>query len=366
MNRTVAYRFFDNQQITGEVGIEIELEGTPLPTTVRAAKDTPNYWRVETDGSLRGEAREYVLDNPIHRNEINPALSQLYTALKKATLEDSGRAGVHVHINVRDLTFVQMYNFVMLYLVFEKVLVKFCGESREGNLFCLRSVDAEYLLYLLIKVIRNGSVGDLGTNEIRYASINLTALRKYGSLEFRAMRSPVEQEVIEDWAGVLLQLKDSALTFTQPEELLIGVSEMGGYDFARRHLGDYIRLFPDTNWNKEVMDGLRLIQPIVKALSEMSKKPVEEEKRPKEYTRVQIDPARMAAMMAAGPFGDWANQEIRAAAPAPRMVMEEWPVEPEPDPAQLEAVRSVGRIAVKDFLIREHSVHVPESFMWLL
>ncbi len=201
MDRTVAYRHFDNKLIAGEVGIEVELEGTGLPSKILKNGLKKSYWTATTDGSLRGEALEYVLTSPIERAEVKEAIGQLYQELKisEAVIENSGRAGVHVHINVRELTFLQMYTFTLLYLVFEKVLVKFCGEGREGNLFCLRATDAEYLLYMLHRVIQTGSVNDLHTNELRYASINLTALRKYGSLEFRAMRSPVEAEVIETW-----------------------------------------------------------------------------------------------------------------------------------------------------------------------
>lgn len=43
----------------GDVGIEIEVEGKNLP------KHFEKYWRVEADGSLRGEDNaEYVLEKP--------------------------------------------------------------------------------------------------------------------------------------------------------------------------------------------------------------------------------------------------------------------------------------------------------------
>lgn len=278
MHNTVAARFHAGQMIEGEVGIEVELEGENLPTNIpKLSSQSKKHWTVTNDGSLRGDAYEYVLAAPVVRKEVDEALDQLYRKLDSATLLDSGRAGVHVHINVREMTMTQMFTFALLYLVFEKVLVKFCGESREGNLFCLRISDAEYLSMALTNAIKTSRFDRLSSDDLRYASINFTALRKYGSLEFRAMRSPVSKEVIKQWVDILLSLKDAALRFNDPEELMLGVSSHGGYDFARQNLGASIEVLGDVNWNVEVIAGLRLIQPIVKVLSERHKEPVKEE-----------------------------------------------------------------------------------------
>lgn len=278
MHKTVAEWFCGGQSIEGEVGIEVELEGEQLPQTIpKLSSQLKKYWTVTRDGSLRGEAYEYVLDGPVKRDQVEEALTQLYRKLDTATLVDSGRAGVHVHINVREMTMTQMFNFVLLYLVFEKALVRFCGDSREGNLFCLRICDAEHLAMVLLNAIKNKRFDRLGSDDIRYASINLTALRKYGSLEFRAMRSPVGQDVISQWVKILLALKDSALRFNDPEELMLGVSSEGGYDFARQNLGATMEALGEVDWKVEVLEGLRLIQPLVKALSAKFKEPIKEE-----------------------------------------------------------------------------------------
>lgn len=259
---------FQGQAVDGEVGIEVEVEGVNLPDHLNGKN---NFWTVTRDGSLRGtEAYEYVLTNPILRTNVDEALSQLYTRFQKkgSVLDDSGRAGVHIHINIRDLTLKELYNFIFLYLVFDKILVDFCGENRVGNLFCLRAEDAEYILVRLRNIMRSHNLSDTRGDVIRYASLNLTAIAKYGSLEFRSLPSPVPQEVISVWTNLLLALKDKSRTYADPREIVLGVSEMGAEWFASQVFGDKIEHLKCDDWGKEVMSGIRRIQPVVNGFND--------------------------------------------------------------------------------------------------
>lgn len=258
---------FKSSTIKGEVGIEVEVEGRNLP------RDAGDYWSVTRDGSLRGEESfEYVLNSPIPREEVNKALAQLYSAFDKssAVLDNSGRAGVHIHINIRDLTIKELYTFIFLYLILERPLVDFCGEDRIGNLFCLRAVDAEYLLVMLRNLVSEHNFRNVGVDNLRYSALNLTAIPKYGSLEFRAMASPVPQDKIEQWAQVLLAIKDAAKQFSNLEDTIYAVSDIGGTGFAKRVLGDSFPLITCEDWDQEVVFGMRLVQPIINNFSQKS------------------------------------------------------------------------------------------------
>ena len=210
----------------GEVGIEVEVEGEDLPGMGHSM-----VWRSERDGSLRGESMEYVLRKPVHRDAVPDVLLGLYHRLKGAgsKIHDSGRAGVHVHINCQDLTMKQVVTFACLYLVFEEMLVEWCGPGREGNLFCLRGGDADYLITAFRDAVVSGRWGNLRDDNLRYASLNLKALSTYGSLEFRAMRSTVDPAVLENWVDMLLRVKDASLQFDDPE-LIIERASFGGYE----------------------------------------------------------------------------------------------------------------------------------------
>ena len=242
----------------GDVGIEVEVEGYNLPVTQK-------YWKMEDDGSLRGESKEYVLKKPMPLSQARLALKYLGVMYNKhgSVVHDSVRAGVHVHINVQKLNIVELYNFMTVYIILENLLTKYCGESREGNLFCLRTGDAEYLLYQLVEVARSRRFKALVTDDLRYASMNVKALGTYGSLEFRAMRGTRDLDAIYIWTEVLLNLREVAKTFQSPCEVVSNFSEGSAQAFVDRCLGKHTGLFTaHTGWEKDVVAGMRRAQDI--------------------------------------------------------------------------------------------------------
>ncbi len=96
-------------------------------------------------------AKQWSMRRPVEPAEAYKALATLSHSFQEngSQIEDSGRAGVHVHVNCQELNIIQLYNFITLYLIFEDSLVKWCGPDRVGNLFCLRAKDAEWLLFNL-------------------------------------------------------------------------------------------------------------------------------------------------------------------------------------------------------------------------
>lgn len=242
----------------GDIGIEIEVEGKRLPHTEK-------YWKMEDDGSLRGESMEYVLRTPSSLKQAAIALKYLDVMYKKfdSVVDDSVRAGVHVHINVQHLNIIQLYNFMTVYIILEDLLTKFCGQYREGNLFCLRSGDAEYLLLCLQEAARSRRFRSLVTDDLRYASMNVKALGTYGSLEFRAMRGTRDLDLIHKWAEILLSLREVAKGFTDPNDVVNGFSECEADRFLDRCLGDNANLFREySGWEKLIVSGMRRAQDV--------------------------------------------------------------------------------------------------------
>lgn len=243
----------------GDVGVEIEVEGKNLP-------DVAKYWRRELDGSLRGEENaEYVLSSPLPIGTLPTALKYLKLAYKKsgAVVDDSVRAGVHVHVNVQGMNIVQLYNFITLYLVLEELLVKFCGPTREGNLFCLRACDAEFLIVALKMAARTKRFRHLVNDDLRYSSMNVKALGTYGSLEFRAMRGTEDFNLIEQWANMLVHLRESAKHFTDPTDIINGFSEGEAPGFLAQVLGPHAETFLGyPGVGQALVRGMRLAQDV--------------------------------------------------------------------------------------------------------
>lgn len=248
-----------NMKVAGDVGVEIEVEGLRLP-------QGDKYWRREQDGSLRGaENAEYVLRTPLTLHQLKMALKSLAMGYKKneSVVDDSVRAGVHVHVNVQDLNIIQLYNYLTLYLVFEELLTKFCGKSREGNLFCLRACDAEFLIQALQYAAQNRRWRTLVTDDLRYASVNVKALGNYGSLEFRAMRSTKDFDVIQTWAEILVMLREKAKEFFEPTDIINGFSEGESSTFLDRIFGQYAHIFKAYDgYEKALVRGVRIAQEV--------------------------------------------------------------------------------------------------------
>jgi hypothetical protein len=244
--------------VKGDVGVEIEVEGRNLPYPQK-------YWRREYDGSLRGpENAEYVLATPILINKLETPLKYLDKCYQDSGSEvhDTVRAGVHVHVNVQQLNIIELYNFMTLYLVLEESLVQFCGETRIGNLFCLRSSDAEYLTHRLAQAAQTGGFRALADDNLRYASMNVKALGTYGSLEFRAMRGTRDLDLILTWAKVLVHLREKAKGFDNPTEIVSSFSHGGAEAFMDEMLGEFSGLFKTGDYERQLHRGVRQAQDI--------------------------------------------------------------------------------------------------------
>lgn len=230
---------FLGKNTIGDIGIEIEVEGELLPPAV-------GLWRRERDNSLRGaDTAEYVLTKPVPVNNVARELAILKDAFKAygSIFNESPRAGVHVHVNVCDLTFKQVITMVCAYIILEEFFIRFCDKSRDGNLFCLPSYSASALLSQIRKTCEKDDVHIMNTDDIRYASINVNSLFKYGSVEFRSLESTYNFDKIEKWCKMLYQLKLAAQKYDSPSDLLMSFSKHDYVPMVMSIMGDYADAF---------------------------------------------------------------------------------------------------------------------------
>ena len=261
-----------NRKITnGDLGIEIEVEGVNLPHRIG------KYWGVEYDGSLQGEAYEYVLSKPLKSAGVSDAMAYLKRSFDEtnATINDSVRCGVHVHVNVQKLSIPELYNFITLYSLFEGVLLDFCGVGRDGNLFCLPLNKSPLLIRALRNCANGNDFGELYSDEYRYCAMNVKSLWQYGSLEFRALRGGPNLNKVERWAMFLLHLRELACSFENPVQLVECASMLGYKGFFDECVGGYEDLFTNcVNVSKKLKQGARGAFPI--AFSRVWDEPKEE------------------------------------------------------------------------------------------
>lgn len=250
----------------GDLGVEIEVEGHNLPGNVsRLPQAFTKFWKLEHDGSLRGnENYEYVLKKPLSFKDVEDALTVLSDQYKKdgSRVDDSVRAGIHVHTNCQHLSMKQLFTVITTYFVVENLLTKFCGEGRQGNHFCLRSSDAEYQVMAIINSIQTTNWNYLSDDNIRYSAMNVCALGKYGSLEYRAMRTTSDKTRILNWCKLLLKLRDVYKKFDNPREVIFAVSQDGERAFLQTVFGDMHKILDKSNVADDIMEGVRHAQDI--------------------------------------------------------------------------------------------------------
>lgn len=246
-----------------EIGIEIECEGKSLPDNIMS------YWTTHNDGSLRPppgyQGIEYVFKKPLGRKHSFLALDYLEKkfAESKSKFIDSPRTSVHVHLNYFDKTYLQAFNMIVLYYIFEEILVEYSGSHRIGNLFCLRGKDAEGVPFALAQAMRHEDVMSLAGDSIRYAALNISALFKYGSLEFRSFRGTTSAKEISKWVHILLALKDKAAGYTSPDDVIMDFSMLGPREFflntfAKDGIFEEFATIPSKE--TKMYGGARLIQ----------------------------------------------------------------------------------------------------------
>ena len=256
--------YFKFDKTKGDVGVEIEMEGATRFPVERS--ELPRIWAAEYDGSLRGHSVEYVTRGPVGVNTVSKHLNSLAASLKDfgARVNKSFRAGVHIHVNVQEMNFTEVGNMAAIYYCLEKPLVKFCGSSREGNHFCLRTEDAEYPIEVLKEALKRGRPQMLSTDRLRYASLNLSSLAKYGSLEFRAMETQPDLSKINSWAKMLVNIRAAAVSMESRTDIAYQMSNLGPENWAKTVLGEeFYQRIAYNGIEEDILSSMRNVQTLI-------------------------------------------------------------------------------------------------------
>lgn len=273
LRRTVFDALALRNKQDGKFGVEIEVEGKRLPI----GELNPNIWRVDRDGSLKAaEAFEYVTPVPTSLEGVKKALDHLEKAYKdkKSVVDESIRAGIHVHLNVQQYYPEELWTFMTTYYILEDLLTNWCGPSREGNHFCLRSRDSEFSLFAIAEAIQGKNLKHLNTDNLRYAALNPCSLFKYGSLEFRAMRGTRDLDAVYTWVKLIDDLERGAKQFKTPDEVIYAMSAGGSRGFVEQVLGESAKLFAKVRDIDDILrDSMRRTQIIAFAVDWNTYKP---------------------------------------------------------------------------------------------
>lgn len=188
-------------------GIEIELEGSDF------AGGVPG-WTGHAEGSLRGEAIEYVTTGPVALDDVLPRMETLNKALKESgtRVDKTYRASTHIHYNVQHKTLDHILKSIIVFMCYEPLICELCGPERNGNLFCLPTYDCgDMVLWLgdLLKKLSGPARQSVPFERLqrgKYSALNTDPLTRFGTLECRVFPSTVSKEDIFRWCGWLNEI----------------------------------------------------------------------------------------------------------------------------------------------------------------
>lgn len=208
-------------------GLEFEAENVKNRLVID--DEEAGFWVEKEDGSLRGSSMEYVLREPLFGNDLVRAVKWLCAWGTKERLESNYRTGLHVHIDVRNLEEDELISMLIYYALFEKVIFDWVGDEREGSIFCMPFYKAEGALKTILEAINSKhNMKEVAKKIDRYSAFNLNSLSKFGTVEWRHLRTTFNEERVIDWINVAQgfkrYVKNNAL---KPQELMQEFSSRG-------------------------------------------------------------------------------------------------------------------------------------------
>lgn len=198
-------------------GFELELE-TDIPVMWATGK----LWTSKKEGSLRNYGSELILNKPLAGEALLSSLKTVEAIIdeNRPYLIDTIRTSTHVHHNIQDKTGLDILSIFGLYWIVEDLLMDFCGPWRKGNYNCLSLSETNSLLAAWSKHLRETSddptlkknytprqsIYNFCTENFRYSSLNPNAIRCFGSVEFRGMRSLTKADDLITWSTIIQRL----------------------------------------------------------------------------------------------------------------------------------------------------------------
>lgn len=204
------YRWQDPKAL---VGLEVEIENV-LHIDPNL---TLGFWRVEEDGSLRNNGREFkTLALPL--TFVEHALTQLSKGVN-ANVDFSIRTSVHVHQDVRGLTMNQLICLMLAYTSIENLLFKYAGNNRRNSIYCVPLVDTDLFTWFSSKEDIVKTLTRISGVWTKYTAFNLLPIQTFGTVEYRHMPGTLDVKRLLVWVDLLSRLKLFAMK-TPYEELL--------------------------------------------------------------------------------------------------------------------------------------------------
>lgn len=196
------------------------------------------YWTAKKDDSLRNNGMEMVFAEPLAGADAVSAIKWLCEQAVTHKWVVSKLTGLHVHVDIRNLELEQFKNFCAVYSLVEPLIYNWVGRNRFENMFCLPWYMAEVDLKAISKIAKEGEDDPARAREFleglsKYSGLNIHAVHKFGTAEFRMLETTFDVARILDWVNILLSLKKYAVSpGVTPQTMCEKLRQHGGWAFA--------------------------------------------------------------------------------------------------------------------------------------
>ena len=113
----------------------------------------------------------------------------------------SQRTSIHVHVNIRKLSYQQLAGLLTAYCVLEPLLFDYVGRGRQRNIFCIPVTETGYPDKWLSDIAKNSS--RVFSSWEKYSAVNLTRFPDLGTVEFRQMHGTRDKGKILTWLEII-------------------------------------------------------------------------------------------------------------------------------------------------------------------
>lgn len=188
-------------------GVELEMmlsTGTAMRTLHEAGlpMEGAGRWVVKTDGSVPGgcEVVSPVLRGRAGLQEVTKAV----LALKRAGATINKNCGFHVHHGASDLSGADLKNLVKRYAKAEKAIGELVAPSRRANRYCapIAGPNGDLIdLFRRLDAVQNRipTVTRIANPNGRFVTLNLNALIRHNTVEFRQHQGTVNARKVVAW-----------------------------------------------------------------------------------------------------------------------------------------------------------------------
>lgn len=203
------------------IGLEIEIENYSDDQLYKHEKAGSPFWERHNDGSLRN-GTEFVLSQAMMGTTLREAISYFFRTF--TTYEATPRTSIHVHLNMRqeNETIEGLRNLIILYYMYEDAFFAIADNNRKWCSYCNPFEDSPpRILEVLVNEELNSSTlakelrSSAATNQNRYYGLNLNALNKFGTIEFRHFPLVHDETRLVDWVNLIMELKLAANTMAE-------------------------------------------------------------------------------------------------------------------------------------------------------